>query len=192
MRGAVATHWAELQHGSTTPAARAPRGQRGLTLLSGVLLATAAAIVLTRLAGLEPLSVLTGSMRPAIDPGDLVLVSRAPATAARPGDVITFASPDGRRRTITHRVVSVTPEAGELRFVTKGDANPAAERWSIPAGGRVGKVEATVPLAGYVAHPLAAGWTRGVLLGLLTAAGAAAALWLIWRPGRPGTESPPS
>jgi signal peptidase I len=184
MRGGALTYWNGLQGPRVAPAPVAGRrGGLALTALTGALVLAAVAVAATRLAGLEPLTVLSGSMQPAIDRGDLVLVDRAPASTARPGDVVTFASPDGRDRTLTHRVVRVQRRGGQLAFVTKGDANPVGERWSIPPDGRIGHVRAVVPWAGYAAHPLAAGWSRGVALLALTLAGAAAAMWLIWRPG---------
>lgn len=183
MRGTVATAWTAFERDGTDRLL--PRSPVALTLLTVLLVLLAASVAGTRVAGLEPLTVLTGSMRPAIDPGDLVLVSRIRARDARPGQVITFRSPDGRDRTVTHRVVTATPRAGQIAFVTRGDANDAPELWSTDAAGRIGRVRAVVPRAGYVARPLSEGWSRAMALGLLTLAGACTALWLIWRPERP-------
>lgn len=182
MRGAVATSWTAFEREGTDRAVL-HRGPAGLSLLTAVLVLVALAVVGTRSAGLEPLTVLSGSMAPAIDRGDLVLVARVPAAEARPGQVITFRSPDGRDRSITHRVMSVRQDpTGRLAFVTKGDANPAPERWTIPVDGTVGRVRATVPYAGFLAQPIAAGAGRGIALGLLTLVAAGTVLWLIWRP----------
>lgn len=180
MRGAVATSWGAFQReGTDRTLVRSPPALTAATLL---LVLAALAIAGMRMAGVEPLTVLSGSMSPSIDRGDLVLVGRAQAHQARVGQVITFRSPDGRDRTVTHRVLAVRAQPGALAFTTKGDANPAAERWSIPHTGRIGVVRATMPYAGYLVHPFSAGWGRAVMLLVLTLAAAGTALWLIWRP----------
>ncbi|MCW8171877.1 signal peptidase I [Natrialba swarupiae] len=48
--------------------------------------------------------VLTGSMAPAIDPGDVVIVGETEPTTIESGDVITFVR-DGADTPVTHRVV---------------------------------------------------------------------------------------
>src|SRR5690606_21551192 len=74
--------------------------------------------------GLRGLSVQTGSMEPAVRPGDLVLVHKVAADTIQTGDIITFANPQNKRETITHRVKSVIRDGGPIRFITQGDANP--------------------------------------------------------------------
>lgn len=66
-------------------------------------------------------TVLTGSMSPTIEPGDLVIVKETPANEIKEGDIITFASSQSDNIT-THRVKQVIKE-DEIKFVTKGDAN---------------------------------------------------------------------
>jgi signal peptidase I len=186
MRGEAA-YWHRLQRGGARPAVPPARRSAGALLATAatvLLVLGAAGVVALRATGLEPLTVLTGSMRPALDPGDLVLVRSVRADAVRPGDVITFRSPahaDGR--TFTHRLRRTTRLADHrVAMVTQGDANPAPERWAIAADGRVGVVRAVVPAVGSVVRPVGEGPGRGVLLALLTLAGSACALWLIWRP----------
>jgi signal peptidase I len=181
MRGAVATYWLDLQRGA--PPAPRPRGGRALTALTALLVLLALLVAGTRVAGLEPLTVLSGSMRPAIAEGDLVLVRRTTAATMRPGQVVTFAAPGRAGRTLTHRVQSVRATSDDrVDVVTKGDANLVPERWSIAPAGRIARVEAVLPKLGYLAHPFSAGWSRGVALALITLAAAGTALWLIWRP----------
>jgi signal peptidase I len=62
----------------------------------------------------------TGSMRPSIKPGDVVITSPNPSVEQLGGRVITFDSPSVPGRVVTHRVVEVD-EAGVMK--TKGDAN---------------------------------------------------------------------
>jgi signal peptidase I len=70
----------------------------------------------------------TGSMRPAISPGDVVLASPSPALEQLGGRVVVFSSPDVPGRIITHRVVEIAPD-GQMR--TKGDANQSADSVTI-------------------------------------------------------------
>lgn len=70
--------------------------------------------------GIGVTTVLTGSMRPAIDPGDLVVTQVTQAAAVSTGDVVVVTSGDER---IAHRVVEIRPLNGLNRLTTKGDAN---------------------------------------------------------------------
>src|SRR5438034_11360898 len=50
--------------------------------------------------------ILSGSMRPHLAPGDLVVVERVAPAQMRVGDVVSFSAPGRRGVTITHRVRS--------------------------------------------------------------------------------------
>lgn len=104
---------------------------RALALLvaGSVVLVVAATIVVPRLGGGTPYTILTGSMRPSLPPGTVVVVKPKPAEEIRTGDVITYQLKSGDPTAVTHRVVSVGVGGdGELRFVTQGDANDAADQ----------------------------------------------------------------
>lgn len=122
---------------STVP--RPPVGRRAVLRRDGwaaLLLGSVARCYLTFLAALTiiaaaPLAlgwsgsvVQSGSMRPAIEPGDVVLATPLPADSPVPlGGVVQFRgeSPDGSERLVVHRVVSAGDRTGE--WVTAGDAN---------------------------------------------------------------------
>ena len=70
--------------------------------------------------GIGITTVLTGSMRPAIDPGDLVVTRLSSASTITTGDVVVF---DNGGTPYAHRVVEVRPLNGLQRLTTKGDAN---------------------------------------------------------------------
>lgn len=93
--------------------------------------------------------VLSGSMEPAISPGDVVFVAAARPEAVAVGDVITFERGAGVPPT-THRVVAITEVDGARSFVTKGDSNEDPDAVPVPASALVGRVTVVVPLAGYV------------------------------------------
>jgi signal peptidase len=94
--------------------------------------------------------VLSGSMEPAISPGDVVVVDAVPADAIAVGDVITFRSP-GSDVPVTHRVIDVTegPE-GQRAFVTQGDANEDPDLRTVTGDAVVGRVIVTMPYVGQV------------------------------------------
>lgn len=90
------------------------------------------------------LSVLTGSMAPAINAGDMVIVTRYSNEVPQVGDMVTYWKDDQSRSLITHRVIQRL-ENGYLQ--TKGDANQEADGgWTDP-NHLVGKVVFTIPFA---------------------------------------------
>ncbi|HEU0131118.1 MAG TPA: signal peptidase I [Mycobacteriales bacterium] len=75
--------------------------------------------------------VLTGSMTPTVARGSLVVSAPTDAASIRAGQLLVFAPPGGDPT--VHRVVSVTREDGHVLVRTKGDANAAADPWTIDA-----------------------------------------------------------
>ncbi len=91
----------------------------------------------------ESYVVLSGSMEPALSPGDVVIVDSS--GPVQTGDVITYRSP-GDSVPTTHRVV------GEVdgRYDTKGDANEEADTGTVAPETIIGKVVLTIPLIGHI------------------------------------------
>jgi signal peptidase len=90
------------------------------------------AVLIPRIAGGTPYVVLTGSMRPTMPPGTLVVVRPVKAADIDIGSVITYQLRSGRPEVVTHRVVAVGVNASEGHriFRTQGDANNAPDaRW---------------------------------------------------------------
>lgn len=76
--------------------------------------------------GVKPVVVLSGSMEPKIQTGDLILIQDTDTTSLKEGDVICYLSSG---KAVTHRIISVSSgENGEPRYVTQGDANNAEDR----------------------------------------------------------------
>jgi signal peptidase len=90
--------------------------------------------------GISPLIVLSGSMQPAINPGDIVVIREQPAQDYQLGDVATYL--DGSTA-FTHRIVGQEAEG----FVLKGDNNNVADD-IVPAEKFLGKVVLRIPKAG--------------------------------------------
>lgn len=65
--------------------------------------------------------VLTGSMKPSIDPNDIVIVKKTDKNSIKENDIITFSK--GNNTTVTHRVIEIVKKDGEDLYKTKGDNN---------------------------------------------------------------------
>jgi signal peptidase len=84
-----------------------------------------------RFLGYQTSTMLTGSMSPEINPGDVVLSVKTPVSELEVGDVITYSIPIDDRRVETHRVQSIKrDDAGRTSVTTAGDANPGPDPWT--------------------------------------------------------------
>ena len=100
-------------------------------------------------AGTLPLIVLTDSMYPVIESGDLIICHTAEADEIDVGDVIAFFDPAGNGTSIvTHRVIEVTEQNGKPAWRTKGDNNNTEDRLTVTADKLVAVYEGT-RLAGF-------------------------------------------
>lgn len=91
----------------------------------------------------EGFVVLSGSMEPALSPGDVVIVDASGPVGV--GDVITYGRP-GDSVPTTHRVVGVV----DGRYETKGDANENADAGTVAPEAVIGRVVLTIPVVGHV------------------------------------------
>ncbi|KRE98069.1 S26 family signal peptidase [Nocardioides sp. Soil777] len=92
----------------------------------------AVAVVIPRLGGATPYTVLTGSMQPGMPPGTLVVVRPIDPADVAVGTVITYQLESGRPTVVTHRVTGIGVDArGELRYTTQGDANSAPDAQTV-------------------------------------------------------------
>lgn len=132
-------------------------------LLGLVLLLAAVAVVVPRIAGAVPVTILTSSMEPSLPPGTLVVVKPVAPADIRVGDVVTYQVHSGEPAVISHRVVAITHSTtGGLTFTTKGDNNAAADPPVIADQVR-GEVWYSVPLLGYVNSALDQGQRSWIL-----------------------------
>lgn len=120
-------------------------------VILGVAVALAAAVLVPRLAGATPYTVLTGSMDPTYPPGTLVVVKPVPVEEIRTGDVVTYQLESGKPAVVTHRVVEVgTSLEGEISLTTQGDANDVADSERVQAVQLKGRVWYAAPHLGRV------------------------------------------
>ncbi len=103
-------------------------------------------------AGYLPLIVLTDSMVPEIYSGDLIICHTIDAEDVKTGDVIAFFDPAGNGTSIvTHRVIEVINENGEIEFKTQGDNNNTEDRLPVPSDLLVGIYKTRIAGLGNVA-----------------------------------------
>ncbi|MFM1784157.1 MAG: hypothetical protein RLZZ579_434 [Actinomycetota bacterium] len=113
--------------------------------------------------------VLTESMAPTINPGDIVLSLNPERLPPKVGDVVTYTARrfDGSEvASFTHRVISGDAKTG---FVMKGDNNPAPDTQRPSLADITGVVFYTIPFIGKLLTP------RGLLVLVPSIFG----LWLI-------------
>jgi signal peptidase len=96
--------------------------------------------------------VLSESMEPTLEPGDVVIVQSTSPSAIEEGDIITYRTTDpvgdaGEDR-LTHRVVEKRQTENGTVYQTKGDANDKPDPDLVGHGPDVGKVRFHVPLVG--------------------------------------------
>jgi signal peptidase len=150
-------------------------------LLSGAAVAFAAAYVGLTAVGYKPVAVYSGSMRPTIPVGGLVLDRAIPSKDVRVGDVITFSDPYVKGRLVTHRVIDILQTPHGLAYRTKGDANPGRDPWTIRLTGQVGRVSFGVPVAGYILFYAHTREVRSLLICLAALSLLVGVLRRIWR-----------
>jgi len=113
-------------------------------------------------------AVLTGSMKPVILPGSLIITRWWEDKDLKEGDIITYRRPDQKDFYITHRIIKKTKEGDLYFFQTKGDRVSAPDQWKIHQGLIEGKVILVFPFLGYF-YNFAKSWIGFGLLILLPA-----------------------
>jgi signal peptidase len=126
-------------------------------------------VLVPKLAGATPYTVLTGSMTPALPPGTLAIVRPAEPGNVAVGDVVTYQLESGQSSVVTHRVVSVGINGkGEYVYRTQGDANDVADDAAVRAVQIRGKLWYAVPYVGHLAAAID-GRAREAVTGVVTA-----------------------
>lgn len=104
------------------------------------------------LGGVFPMIVLTDSMYPEISAGDLIICNTAEPEEIQVDDVISFFDPMGSGTSVvTHRVLEIVQEDGQLSYRTKGDNNNAEDQVLVPQDNLVGIYRSRIPGLGNVA-----------------------------------------
>lgn len=93
--------------------------------------------------------VLSGSMRPNIKEGSIVIVNRN-IKNYKTNDVITFINPNNPLENITHKIISEEKTKDKIFYKTQGNANNTPDLWKIGREKIWGKVVFIIPFLGYI------------------------------------------
>jgi len=89
----------------------------------------------------------SGSMRPNIDKGDVVLVKKvANLSSIKENDILVFKHD---KITVIHRIVRIEIENDEITFYTKGDANDSEDNYPIRKSDVIGVAQFKIKYIGY-------------------------------------------
>ena len=98
--------------------------------------------------------VVSGSMEPNINKGDLLFIQGVDPEDIQVGDVIVYdahglwvGAPEDP---IVHRVIDIDEDDDKLYFITKGDANDLKDKEPVPENRVLGKVVGRIPYVGWV------------------------------------------
>ncbi len=136
-------------------------------VLAVALLAMAASVIITYAAkarsgsktaqasvfGYTPTVTLTGSMLPTIRINALSIVKCCDISDVRTGDIIVFYNAQ-RDMNIIHRAVEITGEGDDIRIVTKGDNNAAADGDPVTRSNFIGIAKVTFNRAAPIVEKL--------------------------------------
>ncbi len=139
------------------------------SLVTVALLALAAVMLAPPLLGYERYVITGGSMGEAYERGSILYARAVPIEELRIGDVITYDPPPKANveGLVTHRIVSIVRDDGELAFATKGDANEHRDPWQFTLDGPTqARAELELPYLGYAFAALAIREVRIALIGL--------------------------
>lgn len=120
----------------------------GIVLLFAVALVGIGGLVIPRIMGLQPYTIVSASMEPEypvggaayvkVEPSDISAMGAAASLSS--GDVVAFYRDND---VVIHRVVENNKAAREL--VTKGDANDTTDLFAVPYSAVIGTVEFFIP-----------------------------------------------
>lgn len=91
--------------------------------------------------GYSPLIVLSGSMETEIYTGDLVIVKKVEISSLKEGDVIAFYTDNTKQTIVTHRIIEIVNENGNIKYITKGDNNNTKDAGEVDSSLVVGKYQ---------------------------------------------------
>ena len=115
------------------------------------------------LAGFTPLSVVSDSMAPTFNAGDLIIIKKCDPATLVEGDIVTFHTIINNEFALnTHRIDEIQTMGDVRSYVTKGDNNAITDVHMISDGDIVGKYVTRLPNFGKVVQFLSS--STGFLL----------------------------
>ena len=123
------------------------------TVLLVLVLVLASALVGVKLFGIDPYTVLSGSMEPTYHVGSIIYVVDVEPEELKVGDPLTFVIGGGT--VVTHRIIEIITDEenpSDIRFRVQGDANEHPDGDPVRKENIIGKPIFTIPLLGYGAY----------------------------------------
>ncbi|HYE12651.1 MAG TPA: signal peptidase I [Patescibacteria group bacterium] len=97
--------------------------------------------------GFTTLTVVSGSMSPGIETGDMVIIKMGNKNI-KPGDIVTYRL---ENVLVTHRIKSISNAADVAEvFITQGDANSIPDYKLVERSQIVGRYVFKIPMGGYI------------------------------------------
>jgi signal peptidase len=146
---------------------RTVAGRAIALLVAGlVVVVLATTIVIPKILGAQTYTILTGSMRPGMPPGTVVVIRHVPADQIAIGNVVTYQIHSGEPTVATHRVRAISVALnGQLTFTTQGDANPSPDPVPVRPVQIRGKLLYAVPWVGLPSLWIGVGIREIVVMG---------------------------
>jgi signal peptidase len=119
------------------------------SMIGWVITAVVAVIILwfsTGLMGIRPVVIVSGSMTPAIDVGDIVFVREISINDIKKDDVIEYMLGN---TPYVHRVIDIQQEGDATVLIVQGDANSSPDPEPVSAEQIKGKVQFRLPKVGW-------------------------------------------
>lgn len=99
--------------------------------------------------GIKPVVILTGSMRPTINEGDLVIIEKVDIEDIKAGDIIIYKVDN---YSVIHRVIMILKDSNEISLITKGDNNPNRDLEPVKKNQILGRLKYQIPFVGYPSY----------------------------------------
>ncbi|MDJ0338570.1 signal peptidase I [Cryobacterium sp. PH31-O1] len=120
-------------------------------LLLLVLALFALLVIVPKVMGATPLTVLTSSMEPRLPPGTLIVVGPVNTDDLVIGDVATYQMHSGQPEVITHRIIAISSSTdGSRSFQFQGDNNSLPDAELVQSAQIQGRLWYSVPWIGLV------------------------------------------
>lgn len=94
--------------------------------------------------------ILSGSMIPVANIGDAILIQKTSAEDIKVGDMIAFYQGKDLKSTVSHRVIEIYKENGNISFQTKGDNVEKKDPFIVESKHLIGKAVFRIPYIGYL------------------------------------------
>ena len=138
-------------------------------LLLLVLVLFALLVIVPKVTGATPLTVLTNSMEARLPPGTLIVVRPVNTDDLMIGDVATYQMHSGQPGVITHRIIAISSSTNGTRsFQFQGDSNSLPDPDLVPSAQIQGRLWYSVPLMGYASN-FFSGETRALIIAAVAA-----------------------